>query len=194
MPLDDQKERNQGPRHCRRPDRETVRQGLDHAPRPARRDRARSSRFRPARSASTTRSASAASPAAASSRSSDRSRRARRRWRCRSSPRRRRPAAWRRSSTPSTRSTRSTRRSWASISRTCWSRSPTTASRRSRSSRCSIRSNGVDVVVVDSVAALVPQGGDRRRDGRSADGPAGAPHVAGAAQAHRRRVEVEDHA
>ena len=55
-----------------------------------------------------------------------------------------------------------------------------------------IRSNGVDVVVVDSVAALVPQGRNRRRDGRRADGPAGAADVAGAAQAHRRRVEVED--
>ena len=55
------------------------------------------------------------------------------------------------------RSTRSTRRSSASTSRTCSSRSPTTASRRSRSSRCSIRSNSVDVVVVDSVAALVPK-------------------------------------
>ncbi len=34
--------------------------------------------------------------------------------------------------------------------------------------------------------------GNRRRDGRSADGPAGAADVAGAAQAHRRRLEVED--
>ena len=33
---------------------------------------------------------------------------------------------------------------------------------------------------------------NRRRDGRSADGPAGAPDVAGAPQAHRRRLEVED--
>ena len=49
------------------------------------------------------------------------------------------------------------RRSSASISTTCWSRSPTTANRRSRSSRSSIRSGGVDVVVVDSVAALVPR-------------------------------------
>ena len=38
------------------------------------------------------------------------------------------------------------------------------------------------------------QGRNRRRDGRRADGPAGAPDVAGAAQAHRRRLEVEDHA
>ena len=34
--------------------------------------------------------------------------------------------------------------------------------------------------------------GNRRRDGRSADGPAGAADVAGAAQAHGRRLEVED--
>ena len=33
---------------------------------------------------------------------------------------------------------------------------------------------------------------NRRRDGRIADGPAGAADVAGAAQAHRRGVEVED--
>ena len=33
---------------------------------------------------------------------------------------------------------------------------------------------------------------NRRRDGRSADGAAGAAHVAGAPQAHRRRLEVED--
>src|SRR3990170_986242 len=37
-------------------------------------------------------------------------------------------------------------------------------------------------------------GGDRRRDGRGADGPPGAAHVAGAAEAHGRRLEVEDHA
>jgi hypothetical protein len=38
---------------------------------------------------------------------------------------------------------------------------------------------------VDSVAGARAEGRNRRRDGRSADGPAGAPHVAGAAQAHR---------
>ena len=38
------------------------------------------------------------------------------------------------------------------------------------------------------------EGGNRRRDGRSADGPAGAAHVAGAAQAHRRRLQIEDDA
>ena len=34
---------------------------------------------------------------------------------------------------------------------------------------------------------------DRRRHGRSADGPAGAPHVAGAAQAHRHHLQVQHH-
>ena len=49
------------------------------------------------------------------------------------------------------------RRSLAWISTICSCRSPTTASRRSKSSKLLIRSNGVDVVVVDSVAALVPR-------------------------------------
>ena len=65
--------------------------------------------------------------------------------------------AWRRSSTPSTRSTRSMRRSWAWISTTCWCRSRTTANRRSRSSKSWSARTRVDVVVVDSVAALVPR-------------------------------------
>ena len=65
--------------------------------------------------------------------------------------------AWPHSSMPSTRSTRSTRRSWASKSTTCWSRSPTTANRRSKSSKCWFAPSSVDVVVVDSVAALVPR-------------------------------------
>ena len=38
------------------------------------------------------------------------------------------------------------------------------------------------------------EGRNRRRDGRRADGPAGAPDVAGAAQADRRRLQVEHHA
>ena len=49
-----------------------------------------------------------------------------------------------------------------------------------------IRSGAVDIVVVDSVAALGSQGGTRRRHGRSADGLAGAADVAGAAEADRR--------
>ena len=55
-----------------------------------------------------------------------------------------------------------------------------------------IRSGSVDVVVVDSVAALVPRAEIEGEMGDAPDGPAGAPHVAGAAQAHRRHLEVED--
>ena len=50
-----------------------------------------------------------------------------------------------------------------------------------------VRSGAVDLIVVDSVAALTPQGRDRGRDGRRARRPAGAPHEPGAAQADRRR-------
>ena len=60
-------------------------------------------------------------------------------------------------STPSTRSTSTTPRSSASTSRICWSRSPTPASRRSRSCEILVRSGAVDIVVIDSVAALVPK-------------------------------------
>ena len=48
-----------------------------------------------------------------------------------------------------------------------------------------VRSGAVDVIVVDSVAALTPEGGAGRRDGRLARRPAGAAHVPGAAQADR---------
>ena len=48
-----------------------------------------------------------------------------------------------------------------------------------------VRSGAVDVVVIDSVAALGAARRDRRRDGRLARRPPGAAHVAGAAQAHR---------
>jgi protein RecA len=52
-----------------------------------------------------------------------------------------------------------------------------------------VRSGAIDVLVVDSVAALVPKA---ELDGEMGDphGPAGAAHVAGAAQAHRNRLEV----
>ena len=43
-----------------------------------------------------------------------------------------------------------------------------------------VRSGSVDVVVVDSVAALTPQGGNRRGNGRAANGPAGETDVPGA--------------
>ena len=53
--------------------------------------------------------------------------------------------------------TRATRKTWASTWTTCWSHSLTTASRRWKLSKVLVRSGGVDVVVVDSVAALVPR-------------------------------------
>ena len=92
------------------------------------------------------------------------------------------------SSTPSTRSTSATRASSACAPTTCSSRSRTPASRRSRSPTCWCARGAIDVIVVDSVAALVPQGRDRRRDGRRAHGPAGAPDEPGAAQAHRHHL------
>ncbi len=46
-----------------------------------------------------------------------------------------------------------------------------------------VRSGSVDLIVIDSVAALDAQGGNRRRNGRFAAGSAGAADVAGAAQA-----------
>jgi len=48
-----------------------------------------------------------------------------------------------------------------------------------------VRSGAVDVLVIDSVAALVPRAETRGRDGRQPAGPPGAPDEPGAAQAHR---------
>ena len=48
-----------------------------------------------------------------------------------------------------------------------------------------VRSGAIDVVVIDSVAALTPEGRDRGRDGRHPRRPPGPAHVPGAAQAHR---------
>ena len=70
---------------------------------------------------------------------------------------RRRPAESPRSSTPSTRSTPSTPRSSASTPTRCWSPSRTPASRRWRSPTCSSAPGPIDVIVIDSVAALVPR-------------------------------------
>ena len=56
-----------------------------------------------------------------------------------------------------------------------------------------VRSGAVDVVVIDSVAALVPRCRDRRRYGRSNHGCACAFDVAGVAQTLRRDQPNEDH-
>ena len=97
----------------------------------------------------------------------------------------RRPAAPPPSSTPSTRSTRPTRRSSASTSTTCWSSQPDTGEQALEIADMLVRSNAVDMVVIDSVAALTPQRRNRGRDGRPAARPAGAPDEPGAAQADR---------
>ncbi len=56
-----------------------------------------------------------------------------------------------------------------------------------------VRSGAVDLVVIDSVAALTPEGRDRRRDGRDAGGSARPPDVPGAAQAHGQHQALEHH-
>ena len=68
-----------------------------------------------------------------------------------------RPAAWRRLLTPSTRSTPATPRSSASMSTTCWFRSPTSGEQALEITEALVRSGAIDVLVVDSVAALVPK-------------------------------------
>jgi len=67
---------------------------------------------------------------------------------------------------------------------------PTTVSRRLKSSKALVRSNAIDVLVVDSVAALVPKAELDGEMGRQPHGPAGSPDVAGAPQADRDGREV----
>ena len=55
-----------------------------------------------------------------------------------------------------------------------------------------IKSNAVDVIVIDSVAALVPQEGTRRRNGRFARRPASPADEPGHAQADRRDLQEQD--
>jgi recombination protein RecA len=68
--------------------------------------------------------------------------------------------------------------SWASTSTTCWCRSRDTGEQALEIADMLVRSGAIDVVVVDSVAALDAQGRNRGRDGRLARRPAGAPDVA----------------
>ena len=56
-----------------------------------------------------------------------------------------------------------------------------------------VRSGAIDVIVVDSVAALVPKAEIEGDMGDFARGPAGAAHVAGAAQAGRRDLQIQHH-
>ena len=85
------------------------------------------------------------------------------------SPRRRSGAASAPSSMPSTRSIRSMRASSGSIIDELLISQPDTGEQALEIADTLVRSGAVDVLVIDSVAALVPQGRDRGRDGR---GPA----------------------
>ena len=160
-PIDDARERQERFKALeigRRPDRKAVRQGLDHAPRRrttrlprsnristgSHQHRLRARRRRRAR-------------AAASSRSSGRSPRARRRWRCRSSPKRRRRAA----SAAFVDAEHALDAAYAKklgvdIDNLLVSQ-PDNGEQALEIVEVLIRSNSVDVVVVDSVAALVPR-------------------------------------
>ena len=97
----------------------------------------------------------------------------------------------RRSSTRSTHWTRRIRRNSASTSTSLLVSQPDNGEQALDITKSFVRSNGVDVVVVDSVAALVPRAeiesemGERRWVCRRG-------YVAGAPQARRRRLEVED--
>ena len=117
---------------------------------------------------------------------------AKRPWRCTSSPKPRRTAASRRSSTPSMPSIPAGPRSWASSWTRCWSASPVAAKRRCRSREMLIKSNAVDVIIVDSVAALVPQTGAGRRNRRLARRFAGPPDESIDAEADRCHRQEQD--
>ena len=54
-----------------------------------------------------------------------------------------------------------------------------------------VRSGAIDIIVVDSVAALAPRAEARRRDGRRARRAPGAADEPGAAQAHRHDLQVQ---
>ncbi len=56
-----------------------------------------------------------------------------------------------------------------------------------------IRSGALDVLVIDSVAALTPRAEIEGEMGDTHVGSAGPPHVPGAAQAHRHALQVEHH-
>ena len=66
-------------------------------------------------------------------------------------------AAWRLLSMPSTPSTPATPKSWAWTSTTCSFRSPTSGEQALEITEALVRSGAIDVLVVDSVAALVPK-------------------------------------
>ena len=154
-----------------------------HASRPSPRARCRS----------TSRSASAGCRAGGSSRSSARRPRARRRWSTTCSPRPRSRAASARSSTPSTRWTPIyAKRIGVDVDELLVSQ-PDHGEQALEIADLLIRSGTIDVVAIDSVAALTPkaelEGADGRPDGR----PPGAHDEPGDAQA-RRQPQPRQHA
>ena len=82
---------------------------------------------------------------------------ARPRWRCTRSPTRSRPAASRRSSTPSTRSTPSTPQKLGVDTDALLVSQPDTGEQALEIADMLIRSGALDIIVIDSVAALVPR-------------------------------------
>ena len=119
--------------------------------------RSTSRRSRPARSVSTSHSASAVCRRAASSKFMDRKVRARRRWLCRSWPKPRRRAAFAASSTPSMRSIRSYARKLGVKVEDLLISQPDTGEQALEITDTLVRSGAVDVLVIDSVAALTPK-------------------------------------
>ena len=109
---------------------------------------------------------------------------ARQRSRCMSSPKRRKRAAPAASSTPSMRSIPFMRGKLGVNLEELIISQPDTGEQALEITDTLVRSGAIDVIVVDSVAALTPKGRDRRRDGRRAAGHAGPPDEPGAAQAH----------
>ena len=176
--------------------REAVRQGRRSCASAAKSRWCRTSRpSPPARSRWTSRSASAASPAAASSRSTGRSRRGKT------------------TLTPARRSPRRRRRGGVAAfidaehaldvgyARKLGVRTddllisqPDTGEQALEICEMLVRSGAVDVIVIDSVAALVPRAELEGEMGDAAHGPAGAPDVPGAAQAHRHHLQAQTHA
>ena len=92
--------------------------------------------------------------------------------------------ASRRSSTPSTRSTPTYARKLGVKTDELLVSQPDFGEQALEIADMLVRSGAVDIIVIDSVAALVPKGGNRGRHGRQPRRHAGASHVAGASQAH----------
>ncbi len=157
-PFHGRQESQQGHRPRRRQHREGIRQGLDHAPQGGQTSTdGRAGRPDRAASGSTSRWASAATRAGASSRSTARSRAARRRSPCTPSPASRSRAGWPRSSTPSTPSIPTYARKLGVKTDELLISQPDYGEQALEIADMLVRSGAVDIIVVDSVAALVPK-------------------------------------